>query len=67
VDRTVTGLALEVDGWPPEPCDTAEPEPAVRTGHGNPCANVPDDVPRAYRRTVTVGSIDNYQPQGDPT
>ncbi|MCX4778137.1 hypothetical protein [Streptomyces sp. NBC_01264] len=63
----MTGLALEVDGWPPEPCDTATPVPPTRAGHGSPYGNVPDGEPRAYRRTVTVGSIDNYQPQGDPT
>lgn len=53
-------------GWDIEPCDTATPPPD-RGSHGNPCANVPDEEPRAYRRIHTVGSIDDYQPQGDPT
>lgn len=39
----MTGLALEVDGRPPEPCDTAIPAPPVRTSHGNPYAGVPDE------------------------
>lgn len=41
-------------GWDIEPCDTATPPPPTRGGHGNPCANVPDDAPRAYRRIHTV-------------
>lgn len=51
------------DGWDVEP-DTADPPPDRRS-HNNPCANVPDDEPDAYRTTVDVGSIDDYEP-GDP-
>ncbi|MET9467414.1 hypothetical protein ABZY44_21925 [Streptomyces sp. NPDC006544] len=36
-------------GWEAEPCDTAEPEST--------------DQPRAYRKTITVGSVDDYEPQ----
>jgi hypothetical protein len=62
----VNGLALEVDGWPPEPCDTAAPAPPIRGSH--PYASLADeDEPRAYRRTVTVGSVDDYQPLDRPT
>lgn len=50
----MTGQLELWPGWDIEPCDTAEPAPATRTGHGNPCANVPDDEPRAYRTTKTV-------------
>ena len=50
-------------GWDVEP-DTADPPPD-RRGHGNPYANVPDE-PRAYRTTVTVGSIDDCEPGDQP-
>lgn len=43
---------LFLPGWDVEPCDTAEPPPATER-----CP---------YRRTVTVGSIDNYEPQEQP-
>ena len=46
------------DGWDVEP-DTADPPPD-RRGHGNPCANVPDDEPRAYRNVHTIKPAKEY-------
>ncbi|MCX5407478.1 hypothetical protein OHA37_26895 [Streptomyces sp. NBC_00335] len=53
----MTGLALEVDGWPPEPCDIAIPAPPVRTGHGNPCANVPTGEDRDVDTVIIKGEL----------
>ncbi|MFE2326100.1 hypothetical protein ACFXD5_19595 [Streptomyces sp. NPDC059385] len=52
-------------GWDVEPCETADPHDPDRRGHGNPYANVTDE-PDAYRTTVTVGSIDDYEPGDQP-
>lgn len=49
----MTGQLELWPGWEVEPCDTAEPAPPTRTGHGNPCANVPDE-PQDYQTTDTV-------------
>ncbi|MCY0928345.1 hypothetical protein OTB20_19510 [Streptomyces sp. H27-H1] len=51
-------LELWWPGWDIEPCDTAAP--AVPAGR-HPYANIPDE-PRAYRKTITVGSVDAYEP-----
>lgn len=52
---------LFLPGWEVEPCGHSDPDPdeqAFTDLHGA--------QPRAYRTTVTVGAIDNYEP-GDPT
>lgn len=59
-------LELWQPGWDVEPCDTADPAPVDPGRRGNPYRNIPDDEPRAYRKTVTVGAIDNYEPGDQP-
>lgn len=54
-------LNLWPDGWDIEPCDTAvADEQAFTDLHGR------QPQRRAYRTTVTVGSIDNYEPGDQP-
>lgn len=55
---TVEQPPLWSDDWAIEPCDTAEQ--AVLDIHG------PQPERRAYRNTVTVGAIDDYDPQEGP-
>lgn len=48
------------EAYTPEPPPPDPDEQAFTDLHG------PQPQPRAYRTTVTVGAIDNYEP-GDPT
>lgn len=50
-------LELWSRGWDVEPCDTVDPDEQAFTDlHG------PQPEHRAYRTTVTVGAIDDYEP-----